>query len=1173
MKKRFRRMASWLCVLALCLGFLPGTALADGDSPEESGAPAECTMTEGCEATEHEEGCPAAVSNENGIELYDENEEETEDTSYVAQIVGGSSYSTLAGAISAANNGAEIKLTKNTTESITIASEKEIVLDLNGYTLTNTASSHTITNNGTLTIKDSVGGGKVDNVSHGKGALVNNAGGKVTLEGGKLTRSAEAGSSSTDNGGNSWYVVDNHGTLNVTGGKIVNTSKHSSLIRNLGTMNVSGGTIQQNDFIAIKNDEAASQSKYGELSITGGTIISNEQAIQNWQEAEISGGTINGPVYTWGYESGSTALGGETKITGGTINGDIGIAVDTNYPYSNSTERPSVSISGDADITGNVVTNTSGTEGTVTISGVIIDGSVANSAKTSFIISDGAVITGNVTSGADGKTTVADSTVQGTVDGNSIVVNSTVNGELTTQAPENVAAIIGTTTYETLAAAVQAAESGDTVTLLKDVKENITIGEGQKIVLDLNGCTLNGGTESKNAALTNNGTITIRDTSEKQTGTIMREDTGGSGSYYTILNNFGTMTIESGTVKNESGLEPPEWGGASLVCNGPSQKATLIIKGGTFAQKNFIAIKNDEYGTLTIEDATIESDTQAVQNWCDATISGGTLTGDVTTWTYNDTEGETKITGGTITGDLLAVKYSTSATNKPSVAVSGDPTIEGSIIVGINDAGGIQINEDGGIVAISGGSFSESVSEYVVDSLKAELNSNGVYTYYSTVEEALKNAQSGDTITDLSGSGETPPGPVTVYTVTYLNDGTTYSVEKVTDGTEIMLAQGPSKDGYVFTGWSNDAATYQPNAILKVTSNLTLTAQWERKATVIEPVYVRYIVEHWLEGRRDYELEETESFIGKIDEIVTAQPKDYPGYRYNASISTASGKLTEINGEDDIVVLKLYYDERTTSRPSGGGSEPSYTVSVEDVDHGEITVSPKRAQEGDEVTVTATPDEGYELDILTVTDKDGDELRLTENRDGTFSFEMPASRVTIEATFVPVEEPVVTTPVTWTNPFTDVATGAWYYDAVGYVYTNGVMTGVTPTAFSPDTTTTRAQIWTLLARLNGQNVEGGSPWYAAAQQWAISAGVSDGTDPDAPITREQLAAMLYRAAGSPAVSGNLLAYPDGNAVSPWAESAMLWATQNGIITGIDGALTPQGSATRAQVAAMLTRAQ
>ena len=1131
MKKQFRRMASWLCVLALCLGLLPGTALADGDSPEESGAPA-CTMSEDCEAAEHEEGCPAAGSND--IALYAE-EEEGEDTS-VAQI-GEQKYATLQAAINAAiDESTEIKLIADTTENVTVESNDDIVLDLNGCTLTNTDGNHTITNSGTLTIKDSAGNGKVDNVSHGKGALVNNAGGKVTLEGGELTRSEEAGSSPTNNGGNSWYVVDNHGTLDVTGGTIVNTSKYSSLIRNLGTMNVSGGTIQQDDFIAIKNDEAASQGKYGKLTITGGTIISNEQAIQNWQEAEISGGTINGPVYTWGYESGNTALVGETKITGGTITGDIGIAIDGSYTTSTE-KRPSVSISGDADITGNVVTNTSGTEGTVAISGVTINGNVANNAKTSFIISDDAVITGNVTSGTDGTTTVVESTVQGTVDGNSIVVNSTVNGELTTQAPENVAAIIGTATYETLAAAVQAAESGDTVTLLKDVENGsgIKVESNKNLTIDFAGHTYtvtndlagSSGTETQCFQLLKGSTIVMKN------GAVVANNSG----IQMIIQNYSDLTLEDMTLDATQG------------------------------NNNVTYVLSNNFGDTTITgntNITAKEGQAAFDLYYWPSHSNGIYAEGVSVTVDKDMT-------GTITGRIEYGSDSSDA-GKNSITEKADLEIEAGTFKGEFNTYGLNEGTTA-TINISGGAFSTSVSEYVVDDLNAELNSNGVYTYYSSVEEALKNAQSGDTITDLSPSGETPPVPVTVYTVTYLNDGTTYSVEKVTGGTEIMLAQGPSKSGYVFTGWFDGAMTYQPNTILKVTSNLTLTARWERKAAVIEPVYVRYIVEHWLEGRWDYELEETESFIGEIGEPVTAQPKDYPGYRYNASISTASDMLTVINGEDDIVVLKLYYDERTTSRPSGGGTEPSYTVSVEDADHGEITVSPKRAQEGDEVTVTATPDEGYELDTLTVTDKDGDELRLTENRDGTFSFEMPASRVTIEATFVPVEEPVVTTPVNWTNPFTDVATGAWYYDAVGYVYTNGVMTGVTPTAFSPDTTTTRAQIWTILARLNGQNVEGGSPWYAAAQQWAISAGVSDGTDPNAPITREQLAAMLYRAAGSPAVSGNLLAYPDGNAVSPWAESAMLWATQNGIITGIDGALTPQGSATRAQVAAILSRAQ
>lgn len=260
------------------------------------------------------------------------------------------------------------------------------------------------------------------------------------------------------------------------------------------------------------------------------------------------------------------------------------------------------------------------------------------------------------------------------------------------------------------------------------------------------------------------------------------------------------------------------------------------------------------------------------------------------------------------------------------------------------------------------------------------------------------------------------------------------------------------------------------------------------------------------------------------------------------------------------------------ARPSQP-SAPSYAVSTVDADNGEVDVDLSRVQAGEEVTITATPDEGYEVEAVTVTDRDGEEINVTEAGDGVYTFEMPDSRVTIEVTFAPVaEEPELpAVPDGWANPYGDVAANAWYYDAVAYVSASGMMTGTSAAAFSPDAATTRAMIWTVLARLNGQSVDGGSPWHAAAQSWAVSAGVSDGTDPAGNITREALAAMLYRAAGSPAVSGNFLAFSDGDSVSSWAESAMLWATQSGIIGGIDGALAPQGQATRAQVAAMLQR--
>ena len=155
--------------------------------------------------------------------------------------------------------------------------------------------------------------------------------------------------------------------------------------------------------------------------------------------------------------------------------------------------------------------------------------------------------------------------------------------------------------------------------------------------------------------------------------------------------------------------------------------------------------------------------------------------------------------------------------------------------------------------------------------------------------------------------------------------------------------------------------------------------------------------------------------------------------------------------------------------------------------------------------------------------------------------------------------------------FTDVQPSDWYADAVSNVAEQGLMTGVAEGVFDPNGFVTRAMVWTVLARLDGVNTEGDSTWYAKAQAWAMETGVSDGSDAMGTITREQLAAMLYRAAGRPAVAGDLSAYPDAASVSDWAKDAMVWATETGLINGMNGSLKPQDGATRAQLAAMLLR--
>ena len=788
---------------------------------------------------------------------------------------------------------------------------------------------------------------------------------------------------------------------------------------------------------------------------------------------------------------------------------------------------------------------------------------------------------------------------------------------------------VGDKYYSTLADAISAAQSGDTVTLMKSTTNNtsVSISDGRVITLDMN--SFDAGFSSKNNISVIHGGLNItgrgklyeespwfapvmlygsdNPTDSNYTTVTVGEDVileGWAGLFIDLHddhpdNAYGIAATVYGTLKSVKDTSGS--GGHALYING-TIKATegnvpkITLNGATLTTELGNGMYLAGYADTTIVDSSITStgadstgieiragklsisgDTkiEASTGKVEATPNGnGSTTANVAIAIAQHTTKlpiEVTVTGGTFIGGA-ALNEMNPQNNEPEAIDRVEISIEGGNYVGI-------VNSEDVDGFVSDGNFSEPVNrEYLDDTLNAELKrSSGAtpYSYYTDVDKALKYAQAGDTITDLSSQSGDSPEPVQVVTVTYNSNGHGEAPEghKVTAGTEITLKDMEDTDDYAFMGWSIGEETYQPGEIFSVTGNTTFTAVWARKTTPIIPSdKVGYIVEHYLEGRWGYELEDTEFFTGEIGDTVTAQPKDYPGYRYNERISTVSGTLTAIEDEGDIVTLKLYYDERTTSRPSGGSSTSSYTVAVEDMENGTVETDPRRAEEGEEVTITVTPDEGYELDTLTVIDRDGDEVEVTEERDGTFTFEMPDSRVTIEATFVPVAEDIAPEiPTDWSNPYGDVAANAWYYDAVAYVTANGLMNGTSATTFAPDATTTRAMIWTVLARMNGQNVDGGTPWYAMAQSWAMTANVSDGTNPGNPISREELATMLYRAAGSPDVSGNLLSYSDGSSVSAWAESAMLWATQNGIISGIDGMLTPQGQATRAQVATMLMR--
>ena len=323
--------------------------------------------------------------------------------------------------------------------------------------------------------------------------------------------------------------------------------------------------------------------------------------------------------------------------------------------------------------------------------------------------------------------------------------------------------------YASLAEAIAAAEAGQTVRLLKDATENIEIATDKNITLDLNGHTINGGTGTAVATIKNCGTVTITDSSTAKTGTIKRDDNGkvDETSYY-VIRNIGTMTIEQAIVINNSGYKKTNPSGSmvgsSLICNGDDDLGgTLNISGGRFEQQNFLVIKNGALGTLNVTGGTFTSKHSAIQNWFEATITGGEINGQLWTDAYivNESVGHTTIGGSAkYTGEIVMDIY---GSVKPELEISG-----GTLDV-TNWRITTAASKAGAKPAVSGGKFTSAVPEnYCADGYVPTKNEDGTYgvketlaakigdTEYETLAAAFAAAKDGETIVllkDSSGDG------------------------------------------------------------------------------------------------------------------------------------------------------------------------------------------------------------------------------------------------------------------------------------------------------------------------------------------------------------------------------------------------------------------------------------
>ena len=984
---------------------------------------------------------------------------ELDETNGVAE-VGGRYYASLQKAVDNAGKGETVTLLQDTAGDIVIPEGAELTLNLNGKTLTN-HEDHTITNKGTLTI---TGGGTVDNVTHARAAIQNEPGGNVVLNGGAYTRSKENGQNAEASGGNSYYNIVNHGTMEINSGvSVTQKGQFSSMIENgwyNGSQNtggknsvltINGGTFS-GGLNTIKNDD------YGELVINDGTFTSMSQAaFLNWNVATVNGGTFdaagasNGVILN-GYIDG-TMDQGKLTINGGTFNAREKTVITT---MGGGTHSGDIEITG-GTLNGSIVLTDSSEGARLTITQKAkVTGNVTNSGKADVAITDGATVDGQVSNSAGGTMSVVNSTIgsvpEGTTAETIVIVNSTVDGTLTTNTAENAAVMVGGKTYETLGAAITAAKAGDTIYVLKDIPEaaGIAVPSGKNFTIDFGGHTYtlkdpgagSAGTESNGFQFLKDSTITLKN------GTVRIAE--GTTSIKRIIQNYANLTLEDMHFFAEHQADGEDY---ALSFNNGS----IIFKGDT--------------DIVTTSDEAIAFDVCKYSSYPSTNV------------TFDESY------TGTINGKIV---YDSTDADTHKLTIQGNGTF-GAIEAA---SGAAEAAKSG--IEVTSGHFAKPVNEdYLADSVKAQLesasNPEAPYSYYPSLEAAQAAAQPGDTITEVNAtSGEKK------YTVTldYADGDTKDSVYTVTEGTELTLPT-PSRSGYTFEGWYDGSS--RVSSPYKVTKDVILTAEWD----------------------------------------------------YNGS-SSSSGSTR-------------------------------YTVSVEDTDNGSVKVSPTRASKGSTVTVTVKPDEGYELDKLTVTDKNGDSVKLTDKGDGKYTFQMPASKVTVEAVFTAVE------PEPEGLPFTDVTSGDWFYDAVAYVYDKGMMEGTTDTTFAPTMNLTRSMIAQVLYNLEERPEAPGAAgfpdvaagaWYADAVNWAAARGIVKGYDtgafgPEDSVTREQLAAILYRyaqAKGYDTTQGGMAVreFSDSASISDWAQTAMSWAVNAQVLSGKgNGVLDPQGTATRAEVAQML----
>lgn len=1080
------------------------------------------------------------------------------------------SYATISEALKAGETS--VKLLHNISEDVVISENSTLTLDLNGQTLTN-VSSHTIVNQGALTILDSAGGGVVDVVTHGKAALYNY--GTITeISGGMFTRSKETQYPvSGGTAANSWYTVVNGGVIEeISGGTFTTGDGTSKALGNLSSV--------------IRNgvDDSADPHP-GEIKlISGGTFTGAANVLKNEPNCKI--GTITGGTFTmdnqeqhfWGGNNVLQNYGTIDSITGGAfraigssddgyliagqpnpaarygitnygmigeMGGDVSVSVAGNSRAVYVAYSSSVGGTSSLNITGGTyaVTPAEGTEQNTFPPAVIM----ANSAQAALNISGGS-FQGDIQTGTAHGLSISGGYF--TADPTSYLVSGK---DAVASNQDGYQYMVGTLALS---------------------QQTLALTKGGEAVLSVNAepwgavpaSAVSWSSDNEAVAAVDNGTVTA---AAPGTATITAEVNGKS--------------LTCSVTVSYAGVD-----GISL-----DRSALTLVSGGSTALTATVSPSNaDQTVTWTSSDEAVATVAQ------DGTVTAVAAGEAIITASAGAYRASCTVT---VTGADVDVLPSTEPTETEDQLPDG---LNDEVKEAVNEAAGT-VNADSALSQAAqeqAGQLADSAEkDELLQKGQSELGSEEIVLYTQTYLQVT----TVDALTGTDGSINSvtldisPKGQVVASTASTAGD--------INQGNSVVVKEIPQEDLNI-TGTAHVTLTL-PDDFASKTIYIKHQASNGRTyfytAEADEGANLTFSTRH---GFSPFTFSLTNEAAAQVGDVGYADLQDAIDAVADGGTITVlkdglgtvtiqgSKTFTLVKGEDvdTLPTLVAASGYRLTDhgngsytisrRSSGGGSSGSatYTVSVDSSRHGDVTVSPKSASKGTTVTITVKPDDGYELDELTVTDKDGDSIKLKDKGDGRFTFTMPASKVTVEAVFTALEQEEEQ-PL-----FSDVAEDDWYYDAVAYVAENGIMSGTDGSRFSPNGTLTRAMLSQILYAMEDKPAVSGAAtfsdvaagaWYADAVNWTAAQGIVAGMGensfaPDAPVTREQLSLILYGYARykgyDTSASVSLSGYADRDSVAVWAADSMGWAVSEGLISGRPGGyLDPAGTATRAEVAQIL----